>query len=423
MEKMYNEVPAITIQNGSDIISHVYDYASYLGWEVVDYNIADASGDYVVIKSEGGTKNNNRMPCYLYMYTNYTTLVNWNHCVYWDPDTHSQAGILCYTTPGTNHVFVSGMSLDSDNDNVFHFRGNKDFILFNNYRVSDMINYRSIIFRVDNLFWDIIGHIQDSGAGAAGVTTITLLEGEVEQFELGAKYRMISPDGHIDTATVSSKDSLNNQMIISGNYYPTTSGSYVGTLPFPWVAFGNAQNSSNYTSLALLQNTDYHYSTTTAYTNSYYIAAGHGMVYGVNTQVDYFNHGKVSLWPYMWYENSYGVWGSSSYIQYFDHGNAWDYFAVNSQDTGVVDEAASTTLTALNKNWVVDVLAGMTLVITSGEAEEEFRYITSNTSDTITFEPEISPVISGAETFAVCDGVFRRYPQIGGKSYLGIKVI
>lgn len=421
MEKIYNDVPSATIQNGSDIISHIYDYVSYLGWEVVDHSITDASGDYVVIKSEGGTKDNDRLPCYLRIWTNNTSTVNWYHCVYWDSDTHTPAGILCYSPTSISHTYVLGMSIDSNNNNVFHFRGNKDFILFNNYRVSDNHNYRSIIFRINNLFWNTIGHIQDSGASA--MTTVTLLEGEVDQFELGAEYRMVSPDGYIDTATVTSKDSANNQMDITGHYYPTTSGTNIGTLPFPWIGIGSAGITNRNNPIGLLHGTKFNYSTTASFPSYYTVGGYHGMVHGVNTQEDYFNHGKISLWPYMWYESSYGIWGSSSYIQYFNYGSEWDYFAVNVQDTGIVDEATSTTLTALNKNWVVDALAGMTLVITSGEAEEEVRYIESNTSDVITFDPELSPVVSGTETFTVCDGVFQRYPMVGSSNYFGVKVI
>ena len=70
MERMYNDIPEAVIQNGADIIEHVYNYASYLGWEVVDSSIVDSSSAFVVIKSVGGSKNNDRMPCYLRVYTN-----------------------------------------------------------------------------------------------------------------------------------------------------------------------------------------------------------------------------------------------------------------------------------------------------------------------------------------------------------------
>lgn len=421
MERLYNDIPEVIIQNGSDILTHIYTYASYLGWEVIDHDISGVSGDYVVIKSEGGTKNNERLPCYLRFFTNHISLVNYNMCVYWDPITHSYAGSLNYTTPGSNHTYVLGVAIDLNNDNVFHFRGNKDFIFFSNYKTSLTKHYRSMVFRIDNPFWNVIGHLQDSGNSAN--TVVTLLEGEVDQFELGAPYRTVSPDGHIDTATVFSKNTASNQMTITGHYYPTTSGTCIGTLPFPWVGMGNAADSSNYNPVALLNVTAYHYSTTASFNNYNPLSMQHGMVYGPSSQLDYFNHSKVSLWPYMFYENAKGVWGHSSYFQYFNYGSEWDYFAVNAQDSGVVSSATSTTLVGMNKNWVEDVLVGMTLVITSGQSEEEFRYIVSNTSDQLIFDPAITPTVSGAETFIVCEGVFMRYPLISGKSYIGIKEI
>jgi len=421
MERMYNNVPSITIQNGSDVISHFYNYASYLGWEVIDSNIVDASGDYVVLKSEGGSKNNGRMPCYLKIYTNYTTYVNWNYYVHWDPSDHSWAGAICYTTPTSFHSYILGVAIEANNDNEFHFRGNKDFIMMSNYKVSANVTYRSVVLRIDNPFWDIIAHIQDSGT--SGSTTVTLLDGEVDQFEIGGTYRMISLDGHIDTASVFSKDSQNNQMVLTGHTYPTASGAYIGTYPFPWIGMGNPVNNASYSPTGLLHNTTSQYSTAYAYSPSYSLGIDHGMIVNLSYHEDYFNHGIVSLWPYVFYEGTYGVWGHSSYLCYFKHGSEWDKFAVNVQDTGVVDNATATTIVGVDKNWTEDVLAGLTLVITSGDAEEECRYITSNTSNQITFDPAINPTVSGAETFSVCDGVYMRYPPFSSRSYFGIKEV
>lgn len=421
MERMYNDVPELVIQNGSDVVSHFYNYASYLGWEVIDSNIVDASGDYVVLKSEGGSKNNGRMPCYLKIYTNYTTYVNWNYYVHWDPSDHSWAGAICYTTPTSSHSYILGIAIAQNNDNVFHFRGNKDIIIMSNYKVSTNVTYRSMVFRIDNPFWDTIAHIQNSGPSANA--TVTVLDDEVDQFEIGGTYRMVSPDGHIDRATVFSKDPLNNQMVLTGHTYPTASGAYIGTYPFPWVGFGNPNDNTSYSPTGMLQNTISHYSTTSAFPSSYSLGIDHGMLVNLSYHTDYFNHGTISLWPYILYETAYGIWGHSSYLCYFKHGSNWDRFAVNVQDTGIVDSATSTTLTGLDKNWTVDSLAGMTLVITSGGTEEECRYITSNTSNEISFDPAINPTVSGAETFTVCDGVYTRYPAFSGRSYCGIKEV
>ena len=421
MERMYNDIPEAVIQNGADIIEHIYNYALYLGWEVVDSSIVDGSSAFVVIKSVGGSKNNDRMPCYLRIVTNYTTMVSWVFYVYWDPITHSGAGLISYTTPTNYNAGNTGMYIDQNNNNVFHFRGNNDFIFFSNYRTSTTITYRSILLRIDNPFWNVIGHIQDSGPSTTA--TITLLDSEVDQFEIGAKYRMVSLDGHIDQATVFSKDTINNQMTIVGHTYPTASGAYIGTYPFPWVGIGTPTNGTAYNPTAMLQNTTSHYSTTASFISSQVLPMGPGMPGSLTYHIDYFNHNKVSLWPYIFYESNYGIWGHSSYLCYFNHGAEWDKFAVNVQDTGVVSSATSTTITGMSKNWIEDALAGMTLVITSGVTEEECRYIISNTSDVITFDSAINPTVSGAETFTVCDGVYTRYPAISARTYFGIKEV
>lgn len=420
MERMYNEVPELIIQNGSAAITHVYNYASYLGWTVVDSSITGVSGDYVVIKSEGGSKNNGRLPCYVKIYTNYTAYINMAMLVYWNPADHTWAGSISYVVPTSISSNALGVAIDSSNNNVFHFRGNKDFLMLSNYRVSTATTYRSIICRIDNPYWNIIGHFQNSGPSTTA--TVTLLDGEVDQFEIGASYRTVSVDGHIDTATVFSKDTVNNQMVITGHYYPTASGTCIGTYPFPWVGIGNAAATASYNPVAMLHATAYSYSTSAVYASTS-LAMDHGMAVALTYQNDYFNHNKISLWPYLFYETTYGIWGHSSYLCYFKYGSEWSKFAVNVQDTGVVDSATTTTLTGMSKNWIEDVLVGMTVVITSGDAEEECRYITSNTSDTITFDPEITPTVSGAETFTVCDGVYMRYASFSGRYYFGIKEV
>jgi len=400
MERIYS-TSGLTATNGKDILNVIANNISTLGWTVIDDQITASS--YVVVYSEGHTKNNNRLPCYV-RFKHGTTFIQMQKFVYWDSSAHAGFGMVSINTPTSAPAGTDvGAMCDQTTYNNLSLRGNKDFLQVTITRPSTNITYSSIILRIDNPMWNYIAEWQS--ATAAGLDTVVQLKsGEAVQFKIGSSYRIVSPVGYITKANVVAKDLNANTITLNSTPYPLVSGTKIGSYPFPWISMGTPNNAV--LKYALSYATVDHYSSTTNAGTA--ITGAKGLVNQTYNN-DMHNHGgEISLFPFLFYESAYGSFGTSSYLQYYNTSpiNYGDVMGINNVDAGTVSSATSTQLTDSNKSWVVDVFAGHSVIITSGEQQEVLRYIVSNTADTLTVTPSYTPTISGGVTFTICEAFY-----------------
>jgi hypothetical protein len=390
MERVYTINDTVVGNDG--ILTFIRDNISELGWTVVDDRIS--ASNYVVVYSDG--HETNRLPCYVKFRHNNGTYFQVDIWMYWDSSAHT--GINCFNRSSSNNDDNCGTYCDAATNNSVKIMGNKDFIYGEVFRSSNSETAGFIVSRITDPTWDFLGEFQATVSGGLNVVA-QLNTGQASSFRVGPEYRLCSPAGHIDKITLNDINSVTDQVTIDSLYYTVSSGTLIGSVPFPWYSVGVISSSYDAFGLKYTINTVYD---TDQVDNSYQIGKTVGIA---GTSQDWHYHNEVILRPYLYYDG--GSIGSCSYVQYLDYGSQGDNIGVNEIDTGSAHSSSTTSqIVDNNKSWVASSLSGTAVIMTSGDKEELIRYITDNTSTTITVDPVFNTAVSGGDTYAICEAIY-----------------
>lgn len=400
MERVYR-APSTTVSGGEGIVQYFKDNIETLGWTIYDDRVSE--DDYIVVKSEGFESNNGRLPCYLKLH--FGGYYNFIMYVYWDNSSHIGHVPLAYsTTPDRN---TTGGRFDAyPGVNTVYMKGNKDFIFFNNTKVSNGLSYVSFICRINMPFWGNYVLVEWQSETSPGVNVIVqLAEGQASQLKIGRDYRVISPYGYVDKPVVGEIDYNQDQITLNNLYYTLSSGTLMGYIPYPWLSYG--ADVTTYDAYFLgYDTTNWYYTTPNSNWRGMSFSRADGSLGG--SSVAKYNGQEEYIAGIVFYDTSSDLFGGCSYLGWIHTGADHDVFGVNQIDVGSVSSGTLGQISDNNKNWINDVLKGKKVVITSGQQSDASYYITGNTSNTFMVDPDFSAVISGSETYSIVESVFKR---------------
>lgn len=412
MERVYKVSESVSGNTG--ILNFIRDNIHNLGWSVIDDRISE--DNYIVVYSEGHSKNNDRLPCYVKFRHHDSTRFNIDMWQYWDSSLHS--GKNCFNYTNSDNSDNCGVYCDASSTNGVRIVGNKDFIYFEVYRSSNYSTDATIVNRIDNPTWDFIGTFQTSIS--SGTDKIIPLEpGQESNFKIGPEYRVCSPEGHIDKVRINAIDTTNHTITADQLIYTLSSGTKIGTCPFPWLSIGTMGDNED--AFGVRNDADYEYSDGTSghFRDIDYNRGINGPTY-IN---DWHYHNEYILTPFIYYDA--GSIGSCSYVQYgrLNGGEIGDIIGINEIDVGSTHSSSTDVqIVDNNKVWVPATLSGTSVIITSGLQDGETRYVTGNDSNSFTVDPPFGTTISGNVNYALCEAMYE-YISSRVRSYLFIKAI
>lgn len=377
------------VSNTADAMNKISSVLVSAGWTVVDDQIG--ASEYIWWENGGG-ENSDELDVYFALDNSITTdRIIPKMATHWDSGTHT----------GTYELYYSSQSyLQVDDDNPFTI-----WVFANRDQVSIVskisTSYYHCTFGMYERYWDKPLGILTSDVTAGSNVVLQLGAGEAADFEVGLTYTICENSTNSqERPTITVVDTVNDQITVDSLSQNWSSSARIGYFPFPYFGLGRMESSYSYgfslepdDTTATSRNTDT-VNTIPLWSNT------------IGDPDD--NIGFYVLIPMLIYDNSSnGAFGfSNEYWAWWrpDSTNSFeDTIEVGRLDTGTSTGTGNSSLTDTSKSWTVDEYQNKAVIITSGTGQGQMAKITSNTSDTLTFDTALNVSISTDSQYVICD--------------------